>query len=83
MHISADKNPRQIKLEILGRKTRGVLQEYLEGARVFFGRDRGWISVGWDALCKIEPKQRRDKADIQWNMATIRKLKISKAELAV
>eukprot|EP00959_Pyramimonas_sp_CCMP1952_P047548 992429-Pyramimonas_sp.AAC.1 len=64
LHISQDKNPRQVKLEILGRKTKLALQGELGGRKVFFDRDRGWVSVGWDALCKIEPKQGREKAEL-------------------
>ncbi|CAK0844084.1 unnamed protein product [Prorocentrum cordatum] len=57
----------KVKLEILGRKTKMALQTELRGHKAFFDRDRGWISIGRDALGKIEPKQGKGKADIMWN----------------
>ncbi|CAK0841134.1 unnamed protein product, partial [Prorocentrum cordatum] len=82
LHFSGDKNPKQIKTETTGRKFRTKLQEiYGREQRIFVDRDRGWLSLGWDALCKIEVFPGREETKLFWNPGTIAKYGKSKAEL--
>ncbi|CAK0833050.1 unnamed protein product, partial [Prorocentrum cordatum] len=49
LHVSADKNPRTIKPEIMGRKVKGLLTTFLGNShRLFLDRERGWLSAKWN-----------------------------------
>ncbi|CAK0890822.1 unnamed protein product, partial [Prorocentrum cordatum] len=79
LHISGDKNPKQIEAEITGRKLRAKLQEaYGSEQKIFFDRDRGWLSLGWDAPCKIEVFPGRGETKILRNPGPIAKYGKSK-----
>ena len=83
LHISGDKNPRTIKLEVTGRKVRTLLANHLGNShRVFLDRERGWLSIGWGPLLKLEVSEGRTPTLVKWNQATLNKLNLSKAELA-
>ncbi|CAK0879184.1 unnamed protein product, partial [Prorocentrum cordatum] len=83
LRASADKNPRTIKLEITGRKVKGLLTTFLGNSyRLFFGRERGWLSVGWDPLLKLDVFEGRTPTEVKWKVATINKLGLDKDRLA-
>ncbi|CAK0883073.1 unnamed protein product [Prorocentrum cordatum] len=82
LHLSQDKNAKQIKTEVIDRKLRSKFVElYGASQRVFFDRDRGWLSLRWDALCKLECLPGREPTRVLWNPGTISKYSVPKDRL--
>ncbi|CAK0796297.1 unnamed protein product, partial [Prorocentrum cordatum] len=66
LHIGADKNPIQIKLETQGRKLREAFKNVASDKRWFFDRDRGYLMARWDPVLRRSPNPGNTPSEVAW-----------------
>ena len=82
LHLGPDKNPRQIRTEILLRRCRAAISEAHPTLRLFGDRERGVLSIGWDKILRIEAAPGDRPSQLWWDAAALRKHNLVKDDLA-
>ncbi|CAK0800801.1 unnamed protein product [Prorocentrum cordatum] len=81
MHLGPDKNPRQIKIEVLPRRCRPVIAGAHPNVRLYSDRDRGTLSAGWDRIVGVEVVAGAAPATIMWGPTALLKYNLRKDNL--
>eukprot|EP00959_Pyramimonas_sp_CCMP1952_P094242 1971550-Pyramimonas_sp.AAC.1 len=79
VHMGPDKSPKQVKMDHVLRKCRAAFATEYPSLRLFTDRDRGFLSIGWDKILKVEVEAGDAPPTLRWDVAKLERHDISKA----
>ncbi|CAK0885127.1 unnamed protein product [Prorocentrum cordatum] len=79
VHMGPDKSPKQVKMEYVLRKCRAAFTTEFSSLRFFTDRDRGFLSIGWDKILKVEVEAGDAPPTLRWDVAKLERHDITKA----
>ncbi|CAK0868530.1 unnamed protein product, partial [Prorocentrum cordatum] len=79
VHMGPDKSPKQVKMEYVLRKCRAAFAAEFSPLRFFTDRDRGFLSIGWDKILKVEVEAGDAPPTLRWDVAKLERHDITKA----
>ncbi|CAK0803568.1 unnamed protein product, partial [Prorocentrum cordatum] len=79
VHMGPDKSPKQVKMEYVLRKCRAAFATEFSSMRFFTDRDRGFLSIGWDKILKVEVEAGGAPPTLRWDVAKLERHDITKA----